>query len=77
MKIYNIADIAYALGFEYPTYFNNFFKKRQAKYLNQSGQRIFDFYTSLFVFHYLFVPVIVSFALSKKQIQWKSKIKFG
>lgn len=25
---WNIADIAYALGFEYPTYFNNFFKKR-------------------------------------------------
>lgn len=23
----NIADIAYALGFEYPTYFNNFFKR--------------------------------------------------
>src|SRR5215204_16091 len=23
---WNIADIAYALGFEYPTYFNNFFK---------------------------------------------------
>jgi AraC family transcriptional activator of pobA len=25
---WNVADIAYALGFEYPTYFNNFFKKR-------------------------------------------------
>jgi len=24
---WNIADIAYALGFDYPTYFNNFFKK--------------------------------------------------
>ena len=24
---WNIADIAYALGFEYATYFNNFFKK--------------------------------------------------
>lgn len=24
---WNVADIAYALGFEYPTYFNNFFKK--------------------------------------------------
>ncbi|MFV5692050.1 helix-turn-helix domain-containing protein [Flavobacterium sp. LT1R49] len=24
---WNIAEIAYALGFEYPTYFNNFFKK--------------------------------------------------
>jgi AraC family transcriptional regulator, transcriptional activator of pobA len=24
---WSIADIAYALGFEYPTYFNNFFKK--------------------------------------------------
>lgn len=24
---WNIADIAYALGFEYPSYFNNFFKK--------------------------------------------------
>ncbi len=24
---WNIADIAYALGFQYPTYFNNFFKK--------------------------------------------------
>src|SRR5688572_23106231 len=25
---WNVADIAYALGFEYPTYFNNFFKKK-------------------------------------------------
>jgi AraC family transcriptional regulator, transcriptional activator of pobA len=25
---WNIADIAYVLGFEYPTYFNNFFKKK-------------------------------------------------
>jgi AraC family transcriptional activator of pobA len=25
---WNIADVAYALGFEYPTYFNNFFKKK-------------------------------------------------
>jgi AraC family transcriptional regulator, transcriptional activator of pobA len=25
---WNITEIAYALGFEYPTYFNNFFKKR-------------------------------------------------
>jgi AraC family transcriptional regulator, transcriptional activator of pobA len=25
---WSIAEIAYALGFEYPTYFNNFFKKR-------------------------------------------------
>jgi AraC family transcriptional regulator, transcriptional activator of pobA len=24
---WNIADVAYSLGFEYPTYFNNFFKK--------------------------------------------------
>lgn len=24
---WNISEIAYALGFEYPTYFNNFFKK--------------------------------------------------
>lgn len=24
---WNIADLSYALGFEYPTYFNNFFKK--------------------------------------------------
>lgn len=24
---WNIADVAYALGFEYPTYFNNYFKK--------------------------------------------------
>jgi len=24
---WNVADVAYALGFEYPTYFNNFFKK--------------------------------------------------
>jgi AraC family transcriptional regulator, transcriptional activator of pobA len=24
---WNIADIAYALGFEYNTYFNNFFKR--------------------------------------------------
>lgn len=24
---WNIAEIAHALGFEYPTYFNNFFKK--------------------------------------------------
>jgi AraC family transcriptional activator of pobA len=25
---WNISEIAYALGFQYPTYFNNFFKKR-------------------------------------------------
>jgi len=25
---WSVAEIAYALGFEYPTYFNNFFKKR-------------------------------------------------
>lgn len=25
---WSIAEIAYALGFEYPTYFNNFFKKK-------------------------------------------------
>ena len=25
---WNITDIAYALGFDYPTYFNNFFKKK-------------------------------------------------
>jgi len=25
---WNVAEIAYALGFEYPTYFNNFFKKQ-------------------------------------------------
>jgi AraC family transcriptional activator of pobA len=24
---WNIADIAYALGFEYPSYFNNYFKR--------------------------------------------------
>ena len=24
---WSISEIAYALGFEYPTYFNNFFKK--------------------------------------------------
>jgi len=24
---WSIADIAYALGFEYPTYFNNYFKR--------------------------------------------------
>jgi AraC family transcriptional activator of pobA len=24
---WNVADIAYALGFEYPMYFNNFFKR--------------------------------------------------
>ncbi|MNY59033.1 HTH-type transcriptional regulator ChbR [compost metagenome] len=25
---WSISEIAYALGFEYPTYFNNFFKKQ-------------------------------------------------
>lgn len=25
---WSVADIAYALGFEYSTYFNNFFKKK-------------------------------------------------
>jgi AraC family transcriptional regulator, transcriptional activator of pobA len=25
---WNVADIAYSLGFEYPTYFNNFFKSQ-------------------------------------------------
>ncbi len=24
---WNVADIGYALGFEYPTYFNNYFKR--------------------------------------------------
>ena len=28
--VWNIADIAYALGFEYATYFNNFFKRLTA-----------------------------------------------
>jgi AraC family transcriptional regulator, transcriptional activator of pobA len=28
---WNIADIAYALGFEYPTYFNIFFKKKEGR----------------------------------------------
>lgn len=25
---WNVSKISYALGFEYPTYFNNFFKKQ-------------------------------------------------
>jgi AraC family transcriptional activator of pobA len=25
---WNVAEISYSLGYEYPTYFNNFFKKR-------------------------------------------------
>ena len=25
---WSVTEIAYALGFEYPTYFNNFFKKK-------------------------------------------------
>jgi AraC-like DNA-binding protein len=28
---WNIAEVAYSLGFEYPTYFNNFFKKMTGK----------------------------------------------
>ena len=28
---WTIADIAYALGFEYPTYFNIFFKKKEGR----------------------------------------------
>lgn len=35
---WNIAEIAYALGFEYPTYFNNFFKKQTGK--NPSAFRL-------------------------------------
>lgn len=28
---WNVSDIAYALGFEYPSYFNNFFKKKSGQ----------------------------------------------
>ncbi|MBB6111497.1 helix-turn-helix domain-containing protein [Mucilaginibacter lappiensis] len=35
---WNIADIAYSLGFEYPAYFNNFFKKQTA--LNPKAFRV-------------------------------------
>jgi len=28
---WNVAEISYSLGYEYPTYFNNFFKKRTGK----------------------------------------------
>ena len=28
---WNVSEIAYALGFDYPTYFNNFFKKQMGK----------------------------------------------
>lgn len=35
---WNISDIAYALGFEYPTYFNNFFRKVTGT--NPSGYRV-------------------------------------
>ncbi|WP_109700433.1 helix-turn-helix domain-containing protein [Chitinophaga deserti] len=34
---WNISDVAYALGFEYPTYFNNFFKKMMG--INPSAYR--------------------------------------
>jgi AraC-like DNA-binding protein len=44
---WSIAEIAYALGFEYPTYFNNFFKKKtgqipkavRAVHLDRSSKR--------------------------------------
>lgn len=35
---WNISEIAYALGFEYPTYFNNFFKKKTG--VNPSSVRL-------------------------------------
>ena len=35
---WNIADIAYSLGFEYPAYFNNFFKKQTT--LNPKAFRV-------------------------------------
>lgn len=36
---WNIAEIAYALGFEYPTYFNNFFK-RKTGYIPKSERAV-------------------------------------
>lgn len=37
---WNIADIAYALGFEYPSYFNNYFKRMTGT--NPSSLRVME-----------------------------------
>jgi len=39
---WNISEIAYGLGFEYPAYFNNFFKKQTQTNPTAFRQLLFD-----------------------------------
>jgi AraC-like DNA-binding protein len=45
---WNISEIAYALGFEYPTYFNNFFKKHSGETPSSFRLKKFEFHSNGF-----------------------------